>query len=108
VTKAILSAVVQERSRLAATAPRLPRGRPPATKAAQDGARCKNRIERKIGDLFEHRDLFLQKHLSPSEPVTLRRISRGLPQFRQLRELMETVYRLFDRRCRMATALAGS
>jgi hypothetical protein len=38
--------------------------------------------------------------------VTLRRISRGLPQFRQLRELMEEVYRLFDLRCRMATALA--
>ena len=38
--------------------------------------------------------------------MTLRRISRGLPQFRQLRELMDEVYRLFDRRCRMATALA--
>ena len=61
---------------------------------------------RKVGDLFEHRYLFVQKHLSPSQRVTLRRISRGLPQFRQLRELMEEVYRLFDRRCRMATALA--
>ncbi len=106
VTKAILSAVAQERKRLAATAPKLPRGRPRATKAAQDAARCKKRIERKIGDLFEHRYLFVQKHLSPSQRVTLRRISRGLPQFRQLRELMEEVYRLFDRRCRMATALA--
>ncbi len=38
--------------------------------------------------------------------MTLQRISRGLPQFRQLRELMDGVYRLFDRRCRMATALA--
>src|SRR4029077_15580292 len=45
-------------------------------------------------------------HLSPSERVTSRRISRGQPQLRQLRELMEEVYRLFDRRCRMATALA--
>jgi hypothetical protein len=36
----------------------------------------------------------------------LRRISRGLPQLLRLRELMEEVYRLFDRRCRMATALA--
>jgi hypothetical protein len=106
VTKAILSAVAQERKRLAATAPKLPRGRPKATKAAQDAARCKKRIDRKIGELFEHRYLFVQKHLSRSQRVTLRRISRGLPQFRQLRELMEEVYRLFDRRCRMATALA--
>ncbi len=37
--------------------------------------------------------------------MTLQRISRGLPQFRQL-ALMDEVYRLFDRRCRMATALA--
>jgi hypothetical protein len=106
VTKAILSALAQERKRLAATAPRLPRGRPKATKATQDAARIKKRIQRKVGDLFEHRYLFVQKHLSPSERVTLQRISRGLPQFRQLRQLMEEVYRLFDRRCRMATALA--
>jgi hypothetical protein len=106
VTKAILSAVAQERKRLAASAPQLPRGRPKATKAAQAAARCKKRIERKVGDLFEHRYLFVQKHLSPSQRVTLQRISRGLPQFRQFRELMEEVYRLFDRRCRMATALA--
>ena len=106
VTKAILTALAQERKRLAATAPQLPRGRPKATKAAQDAARCKKRIQRKVGDLFEHRYLFVQKHLSPSEHVTLQRISRGLPQFRQLRALMDEVYRLFDRRCRMATALA--
>jgi hypothetical protein len=30
---------------------------------------------------------------------------RGLPQWRALREIMDEVYRLFDRRCRMATAL---
>ncbi|HMF38438.1 MAG TPA: hypothetical protein VKF17_17490, partial [Isosphaeraceae bacterium] len=40
-----------------------------------------------------------------SERATLQRISRGLPQLRTLRGLMEEVYRLFDRRCRMATAL---
>ena len=89
-------------------APKLPRGRPRATPATQRAARCKKQIERKVGDLFEHRYLFVQKHLSPSEQATLRRISRGLPQLRQLRELMEEVYRLFDRRCRMATALGTS
>jgi hypothetical protein len=106
VTKAILSAVAKERKRLAATAPKLPRGRPRATPAARRAARCKKQVERKVGDLFDHRYLFVQKHLSPSERATLGRISRGLPQLRQLRELMEEVYRLFDRRCRMATALA--
>jgi Transposase len=106
VTKAVLSAVAQERKRLAATAPKLPRGRPPATKAARRAARCKKRIQRKVSDLFDHRYLFVRRHLSPSERATLGRISRGLPQLRQLRALMEEVYRLFDRRCRMATALA--
>ena len=37
VTKAVLSAVAQERKRLAATAPKLPRGRPRADKAARRG-----------------------------------------------------------------------
>jgi hypothetical protein len=48
---------------------------------------------------------FVTRRLRPSERATLRRISRGLPQLRTLRELMEEVYRLFDRRCRLATAL---
>ena len=37
---------------------------------------------------------------------TLQRITRGLPHLRTLREIMTEVYRLFDRRCRAATALA--
>ena len=41
-----------------------------------------------------------------SERKTLTRITRGQPQLRGLRGLMEEVYRLFDRRCRTATALA--
>ena len=43
-TKAILSAVAKERKRLAASAPKLPRGRPRATKAAGRAARRKKRI----------------------------------------------------------------
>ena len=105
-TKAILSAVAQERKRLAAAAPKLPRGRPRATEAAQRAARRKKRIKRKVSDLFENRYLFVQRRLSPSERATLQRVSRGVPQLRVLRELMEEVYRLFDRRCRMATAIA--
>jgi hypothetical protein len=106
VTKAILSAVAQERKRLAAEAPKLPRGRPRATRAARLAARRKKSIQRKVGDLFDHRYLFVRRHLSPAEQATLRRITRGSPRLRRLRELMDEVYRLFDRRCRTATALA--
>ena len=105
VTKAVLSAVAQERKRLAAGAPKLPRGRP-GSKAARRAARRKKRIEGKVGDLFEHRHLFVRRQLTASERATLRRVTRGLPQLRTLRALMEDVYRLFDRRCRTATAVA--
>jgi hypothetical protein len=74
--------------------------------AARRAARRKKRVEQKVGDLFAHRWLFVQRRLTASERATLRRITRGLPQLRRLRELMEEVYRLFDRRCRMATALS--
>jgi len=104
VTKAVLSAVAKLRKELAATAPKLARGRP--AKAAKRAARRKKRIEQKISDLFEHRYLFVQRQLTASERKTLARITRGQPQLRTLRGLMEEVYRLFDRRCRMATALA--
>jgi hypothetical protein len=49
--------------------------------------------------------LVVQRHLSKTERKTLWRITRGLPQVRTLRALMEQVYALFDRRCRTQTAL---
>jgi Transposase len=105
VTKAVLAAVAKLRKDLAAGAPKLPRGRP-GSKAARRAVRRKKRIEQKVRDLFEHRYLFVRHHLSVSERKTLARITRGLPQLASLRGLMEEVYRLFDRRCRTATALA--
>jgi hypothetical protein len=104
-TKAVLHAVAKVRKDLAARKPKLKRGRP-TTKAARRAAQQKKRLEQKIGDLFEHRHLFVRRQLSPAERRTLLRISRGLPQLRILRSLMEEVYRLFDRRCRTDTALA--
>jgi hypothetical protein len=101
----VLSAVAQVRKGLTAGAPKLGRGRP-STKAAKQAARRKKRIERKVGDLYEHRHLFVRRRLTPAQRATLGRITRGLPQLRALRGLMEEVYRLFDRRCRTATALA--
>lgn len=104
-TKAVLGAVAKARKELAARKPELKRGRP-ATKDARRKARRKKRLEQKIGDLFEHRYLFVRRRLSPAERRTLPRISRGLPHLRTLRTLMEEVYRLFDRRCRTDTALS--
>jgi hypothetical protein len=97
--------VAKVRKDLTAGAPKLPRGRP-ATAAAKRAARRKKRIARKVGQLFEHRHLFVKRRLSPSQRATLLRITRGQPQLRLLRGLMEEVYRLFDRRCRTDTALS--
>ena len=104
-TKAVLRAVAKVRKELAAKKPKLSRGRP-ASKQAKRTARRKKQIERKIGDLFEHRHLFVRHHLTGAQRKTLRRITRGLPQLRTLRDIMDEVYRLFDRRCRTDTALA--
>jgi len=103
-TKAILRAVAKVRKSLAAGLPQLKRGRP--SKATQRAARRQKRIQQRIADLFDHRHLFVQHGLTPAEKKTLHRITRGLPQLRALREIMNEVYRLFDRRCRTDTALA--
>jgi hypothetical protein len=92
------------RKQLAAQPPKLKRGRP--TGAKRKLAQKRQRLQQKISDLFEHRYLFVQRHLSESERATLLQITRGLPQLRTLRALVEEVYRLFDRRCRTETALA--
>ena len=102
-TKAILHAVAKVRKQLKNTMPKLGRGRP--TKAQRRTARRNKRIAKKIADLFEHRYLFVKHHLTASEKKTLQRITRGLPHLRTLRDLMDQVYRLFDRRCRTDTAL---
>ena len=104
-TKAVLRAVAKVRKAKAVEKPKLGRGRP-SSKQAKRAARRRKRIDQKVRDLFDHRHLFVQHHLSPSQRKTLQRITRGLPQLRYLREIMDEVYRLFDRRCRTETALA--
>lgn len=104
-TQAILRAVAKVRKQLAARKPALKRGRP-STVEAKQAARHGKRLQQKIADLFEHRYLFVQHDLTRSQRQTLRRITRGLPHLRTLRDIMEEVYRLFDRRCRSDTALA--
>ena len=102
--RAVLSAVAQVRKSLAARKPKVGRGRP--TPQTRKLVQQRQRLEQKISDLFTHRHLFVQRQLSPSEQDTFQRITRGLPQLRALREIMDEVYRLFDRRCRTETALA--
>jgi len=104
-TKAILRATAQVRKKLAAQKPVGKRGRPTTT-AAKRIARRRQRLQQKVADLFEHRHLFVQHDLTPVEYRTLQNITRGHPQLQTLRDLMEEVYRLFDRRCRTDTALA--
>jgi Transposase len=104
-TKAILRAVAKVRKQLASQKPVGKRGRP-STAAAKRMARRRQRLQQRIADLFEHRHLFIQHDLTPAERRILHKITRGLPPLRTLRDLMEEVYRLFDRRCRTDTALA--
>jgi hypothetical protein len=104
-TKAVLCALAKIRKELAATKPKLGRGRPSSSVARQT-ARRRKRIEQKVGDLFQHRYLFVQHTLTVAQRRTLLRITRGRPELRSLRDIMNHVYRLFDRRCRTETALA--
>ncbi len=102
--KAVLKAVAKVRQKLKAALPRFGRGRP--SKANRQRATRKKRIEAKIAELFDNRHLFVQHHLTPAERKTFQRITRGHPELRTLRQLVDEVYRLFDRRCRTDTALA--
>src|SRR2546428_2084716 len=105
-TQGILSAVAAERNRLAKSTPTLKRGGPASTdKVARRLARQSKQIQEKIRDLFQERFLFVKRRLKPSERKRLVHITRGLPQLRKLREIMDHISALFDRRCRRQTAL---
>jgi len=104
INRAVLGAVAQVRKSLVARKPKVGRGRP--TASTRKLVQQRQRLEQKVADLFTHRHLFVQRQLTATEQDTLQRITRGLPQLRALREIMDEVYRLFDRRCRTETALA--
>ncbi len=102
--QAVLRAVAQVRKQLAAQQPKLKRGRPKANQRPL--VQKHQRLQQKISDLFEYRFLFVQHHLTDAERATWQRITRGLPHLRTLRQILDEIYRLFDRRCRSATALS--
>jgi hypothetical protein len=105
-TQGILRAVAAERRRLANTKPKLKRGRPSSKdKTARRLVRKSKQMQEKISALFQGRFLFVKRRLTPREHRQLLSSTRGLPQLRKLREIMEHIYALFDRRCRTQTAL---
>ena len=63
-------------------------------------------IQQRVAELFEHRHLFVRRHLDSAQRLVLRRLTRKEPWLRVLREIVDEVYRLFDRRCCTQTALA--
>jgi hypothetical protein len=105
INEGVLQAVAQVRRELKGTkTKRGKRGRP--TKDEKAVIRKNERIQQKITALFDNRFLFVQKELSSVERKTLHEITKGFPKLRTLRMMVEEVYRLYDRRCKCATALA--
>jgi hypothetical protein len=105
-TKGVLKAVAKARERLAQSNPPLQRGRPSSQdKEARRLARKSKCMQGTISDFFQERSLFIKRRLKTSERTRLMSMTRGLPQLRKLREIMDAIYALFDRRCRTPTAL---
>jgi hypothetical protein len=105
-TQAVLRVLAPLRKRLSAQTPKLPRGRTPNTPQSQ---RCRRRarvLQQRVSDLFEHRYLFVGHQGTSAERAVLQRLVRYGRPLRAVRAIMDEVYRLFDRRCRMDTALA--
>jgi hypothetical protein len=105
-TQGVLKAVAKERERWARSTPQGKRGRPSSKEqAARRRARQSKAIQQKIRALCHERFLLVKRHVKPSERKRLLPMPRGLPPRRKLREIMEHLYALFDRRCRTQTAL---
>jgi len=105
-TQGVLKAVAKERERLATSKPKVKRGRPSSKdKDARRLVRKSTSVQQKISALFPERFLFVTRRLTPSERKRLMSITRGLPHLRKLREIMEDISALFDRRCHTQTAL---
>jgi len=104
INKDIIKAIAAVRKELKHKKIKSQRGRP-SGKLAKRIARENKRIQTRIAELFENRYLFVKHGLGDKEKKMLQRITRGIDQLRTLRSIIDEVYRLFDRRCRMDTAL---
>ena len=104
INKQILKAVTAVRREIKKKLPKLKRGRP-SSQTDRKASRRKKKLQDKISNLFEHRHLFVKHLLTPREKKIFLSITQGLYHLRNLRSIMDEVYRLFDRRCRTETAL---
>jgi hypothetical protein len=82
--------VARARKGLAAMPPNRPKGRP-RTPAAPAAARTKKRLAAHGAALCTPRSLLVQRHLPTTARKPLGRVSRGLPQLRALRAVMDQV-----------------
>ena len=105
ITLSVLRSVAKVRKGFLNQIPKINRGRP-STAAQKRKARRGKFLRDKLTDLFDNRHLFVRHHLTVSERKILKRLSHGRSQLKALRQLMDDVYALFDRRCRTDTALA--
>jgi transposase-like protein len=103
IVSSVLQALAKVRKEIEREIPKLPRGRP--TKETKALARKAKRLREKKRELFDNRHLFVKRKLTDPEKRTLAAITRGRTDIKRLREIMDEVYRLFDRRCRTETAL---
>ena len=103
ITKDVLKAIAKIRKAIVSKVPKLGRGRPRSEQKKM--AQRAKRMRDCISELFTNRYLFVQHGLSKTEHQKIVKLSRGHPDLKALRELMDEVYSLFDRRCRTDTAL---
>jgi hypothetical protein len=104
--RAVPRILARHRKHLAGGKPPLPRGRPGKGRKAQRLRQQAQAIGQRVAELFEHRHLFVRRHLDASQRLVLKRLTDSERWLRVLRGIVDEVYRLFDRRCRTQTALA--
>lgn len=104
VNLAVLRALAQVRKEIKKSIPKVKRGKADGKREIK-ARRKKARLEKKITELFENRYLLVQRILSPQERKCLNRITRGYPVLRRFREIIDGVYSLFDRRCKLETGI---
>jgi hypothetical protein len=102
IVKAVLHALAKIRKVMKAKIPKFKRGHP--RKEQQALVRRLKRRKQRLAELFKHRHLFVRHHLSTAQKKVLKKLLRGQRQLRTLRQIMDEVYRLFDRRCKTQTA----
>ena len=104
-TQGVLQAVAKERARWATATPTVQRGRPSSTdQDARRRARQSQARQQQLSAVVQDRFVCVTRRLTPSARQRLLSITRGLPHRRKLREIMEHLDALCDRRCRTQTA----